>query len=58
MSRKVFNHDNFEESKEVSEGGLLQQFTNTISACGCLFMNNDKVIWSLMLSKIWHIDWN
>lgn len=40
--RKVFNYDNFDESTVVDKSKL-QQYENTISACGCLFYRiNDK----------------
>lgn len=43
VSRKVFNFDNFSEFK-ITTHDKLGQFTNTISACGCLFKKKDKVL--------------
>jgi len=42
-TRKVFNYDDFTESKIVP-ANKLGTYHNTISACGCLFKNNDRLL--------------
>lgn len=42
-TRKVFNYDNFNESKIVP-ANKLGTYNNTISACGCLFKNDDRLL--------------
>ena len=50
MMRKIFNYDNFTESKIIDFNDKKQMYENTISACGTLFYKiKDGKLWLLLI---------
>lgn len=55
--RKIFNYDNMGESKIVDFADANSMYTNTISACGCLFYKELKNTKQLLLIKYEDPNW-
>lgn len=48
--RKIFNYDNFAESKIIDFNDKKQMYENTVSACGTLFYKiKNKKLWLLLI---------